>query len=109
MITPNSNVGGILPKTNLEFPGVPKPKIDKTDGKGSDFADTIKAVGKYISKIEDLQQSADTSVKDLLVGKNEDINSVVAAVAKADMSFKLLVGVRNKLIEAYKQTMNMQI
>ncbi|HEV59037.1 MAG TPA: flagellar hook-basal body complex protein FliE, partial [Phycisphaerales bacterium] len=28
--------------------------------------------------------------------------------ARADMSFKLLVGVRNKLIEAYKETMKMQ-
>ena len=109
MITPNSNVSGILPRTNPEFPGVPKLKIDNTDAKGSDFADTIKAVGKYISKIEDFQQSADMSVKDLLSGKSEDINSVVSAVAKADMSFKLLVGIRNKLIEAYKQTMNMQI
>jgi flagellar hook-basal body complex protein FliE len=44
-----------------------------------------------------------------LSGKNEDITSVVSAVAKADMSFKLLVGVRNKLIEAYKQTMNMPL
>jgi flagellar hook-basal body complex protein FliE len=34
---------------------------------------------------------------------------VVAAVAKADVSFKVLVGVRNKLIEAYKQTMNMPL
>ena len=45
----------------------------------------------------------------MLAGKNSDITSVVSAMAKADMSFKLLVGVRNKLIEAYKQTMNMQI
>ena len=49
------------------------------------------------------------SIKDLLSGKNDDITSVVSAVAKADMSFKLLVGVRNKLIVAYKQTMNMQL
>jgi flagellar hook-basal body complex protein FliE len=73
------------------------------------FADTIKAVEKYISKVDNIQQSSDISIKDLLSGKNEDITSVVSAVAKADMSFKLLIGVRNKLIEAYKQTMNMQI
>jgi len=47
--------------------------------------------------------------KIVLSGKSEDITSVVSAVAKADMSFKLLVGVRNKLIEAYKQTMNMPL
>jgi len=34
---------------------------------------------------------------------------VVASVAKADMSFKLLVGVRDKLVEAYKETMKMQV
>jgi flagellar hook-basal body complex protein FliE len=33
----------------------------------------------------------------------------VAAVAKADISFKVLVGVRNKLIDAYKQTMSMSM
>ena len=68
-----------------------------------------KAVNDYVSKVDDMQQASDMSIRDLLTGKNEDITSVVSAVAKADMSFKLLVGVRNKLIEAYKQTMNMQI
>lgn len=84
-------------------------KLNDDVGQKSDFADTVKAVEKYISKVDELQQSSDVSIKDLLSGKNEDITSVVAAVAKADMSFKLLVGVRNKLIEAYKQTMNMQL
>ncbi len=75
----------------------------------SDFADAIKAAEKGISKVDESQQSSNVSIQDLLTGKNEDINMVVTEVAKADMSFKLLVGVRNKLIEAYKQTMNMPI
>ena len=41
--------------------------------------------------------------------EEKDINAVVASVAKSDMSFKLLVGVRNKLVEAYKETMRMQV
>jgi flagellar hook-basal body complex protein FliE len=73
------------------------------------FANTIKAMEKYISKVDDQQQASDMSIQDLLTGKNEDIASVVAAVAKADVSFKVLVGVRNKLVDAYKQTMNMQM
>ena len=81
----------------------------KSTNQNSGFTDTVKAIGKQISKVNDLQQSSDISIKDLLSGKNEDITSVVSAVAKADMSFKLLVGVRNKLIEAYKQTMNMPL
>ncbi|MHC4204159.1 MAG: flagellar hook-basal body complex protein FliE [Planctomycetota bacterium] len=111
MVNMNANVAGPLqsvkPGIGPNSPGMPK--VGSADDKKSGFADTIKAAGDYISKVDDLQQSSDMSIKDLLSGKNEDITSVVSAVAKADMSFKLLVGVRNKLIEAYKQTMNMQL
>ena len=111
MINVNANVAGSLPPiqpgTGPHSPGMPK--VGSADGNKSGFADTIKAAGDYVSKVDDLQQSSDMSIKDLLSGKNEDITSVVSAVAKADMSFKLLVGVRNKLIEAYKQTMNMPL
>jgi len=104
MVNLNANVSSVLPQTNPGAAG-----ITKTTSPKSGFADTVKAVGKHISKVDDLQQSSDISIQDLLSGKNEDITSVVSAVAKADMSFKLLVGVRNKLIEAYKQTMNMPL
>jgi flagellar hook-basal body complex protein FliE len=107
MINLNPNVTSILPNIN---PGsLAAGKVGDVDGKAGGFDKAIKAVGEYVSKVDDLQQSSDTSIKDLLAGKNSDINSVVSAMAKADMSFKLLVGVRNKLIEAYKQTMNMQL
>ena len=111
MINFNANVTGPLqsvqPGVRTDSPEMPK--VGGADGKKADFAGTIKAAGNYISGVDDLQQSSDMSIKDLLSGKNEDITSVVSAVAKADMSFKLLVGVRNKLIEAYKQTMNMPL
>lgn len=87
----------------------PGPKVGGATGSGSEFSKAAKALDKYLSQVDELQQASDLSVKDLLAGKNEDITSVVAAVARADISFKLLVGVRNKLIEAYKQTMNMQL
>jgi len=111
MINVNANVTGplqfIQPGVRTDSPGMPK--VGGAAGKEADFAGTIKAAGNYISGVDDLQQSSDMSIKDLLSGKNEDITSVVSAVAKADISFKLLVGVRNKLIEAYKQTMNMPL
>lgn len=109
MINSNVNVNGALPKINHDFPLSPKSKVGSTDANSTEFANTVKAVKKYISEVDDHQDSANMSIKDLLAGKNEDITSVVSAVAKADISFKLLVGVRNKLIEAYKQTMNMQV
>ncbi len=106
MINLNANISSVMPNTNSGAVGMGK---EKTAGANSSFADTVEAIGKQISKVDVFQQSSDVSIQDLLSGKNEDITSVVSAVAKADMSFKLLVGVRNKLIEAYKQTMNMPL
>ena len=54
-------------------------------------------------------QAGAQAVQDLLAGRTDDVLPVVTAMAEADLSFKLLLGVRNKVIEAYKQTMNMQI
>jgi len=117
MVNLNANISGVQnsmksileprsvqPRTNPDSSGMPK--VDGSDDEKADFANAVK---NYISKVDDLQQSSNISIKDLLSGKNEDITSVISAVAKADISFKLLVGVRNKLIEAYKQTMNMPL
>ncbi len=106
MINLNANVKTALPNINS---GITNPKNDGSLAKKMDFNDTAKIVEKYISKVDELQNNSDMFIKDLLAGKNEDIISVVSAVAKADMSFKLLVGIRNKIIEAYKQTMNMPL
>jgi flagellar hook-basal body complex protein FliE len=104
MINFDPNVRSALPNIQpspgqVENAGIPK----------SDFLNAVEAAGRYVSKVDDLQQASDASIQDLLTGKNNDITAVVSAVAKADVSFKVLVGVRNKLIEAYKQTMNMPL
>ena len=83
-----------------------KPGVGKIADGQPDFG---KAIGKSMQKVNKQQCDADASIVDLLSGKNEDVNSVIASVAKADMSFKLLVGVRNKLVEAYKETMKMSV
>ncbi len=63
----------------------------------------------YVSTVEKDQQLSASAVEDLLSGRIQDPLPVVTAMAKADLSFKLLMGVRNKVIDAYKQTMSMQI
>ena len=76
---------------------------------GEDKLDFASTLSRYVEQAETDQQTSARAVQDLLSGRTEDVVPVVAAVAKADMSFKLLMGVRNKVIEAYRQTMNMQI
>jgi len=72
----------------------------------TNFGDLLE---KVVDTVNVKQQASAASVQQLLSGGNQDVLPVVQAVAKADMSFRLLIGVRNKVIEAYKQTMNMQL
>jgi flagellar hook-basal body complex protein FliE len=62
-----------------------------------------------VNQVDQAQAQSAATVQELLTGSSQDILPVVAAVAKADMSFRLLIGIRNKVIEAYKQTINMPI
>jgi len=75
----------------------------------ADKADFANVLEKYIGEVDSDQEASAEAIRDLLTGNTEDVFPVVQAMAKADLSFKLLMGVRNKVIEAYKQTMNMQI
>ena len=96
---PNINPTGIGPQS-------PAQPASPSQPESGNFGKTIM---DSLHKVNDQQQESNTTIVDLLSGKQQDINSVVASVAKADMSFKLLVGVRNKLVEAYKETMRMQV
>ncbi|MFA5423437.1 MAG: flagellar hook-basal body complex protein FliE [Phycisphaerae bacterium] len=103
MINFDPNIASVNPSAGPQSIG--SISSDKTE----QFKKAVDSVKNQISNVDGMQKQADESIADLLTGKNQDITSVVSSVAKADMSFKLLVGVRNKLIEAYKQTMQMGI
>ena len=96
------------PALSSALPSIEAQKAARSQGPGSEL-NFGKALTQNLNKVNELHGQADTSITDLLTGKTADINSVVATVAKADMSFKLLVAVRDKLVSAYKETMKMQI
>jgi flagellar hook-basal body complex protein FliE len=95
---------------NLPSPAIQNPIQQSVErqsaGKETAFGKTLL---NSLQKVNEDQTQSNASIIDLLGGKQQDINAVVASVAKSDMSFKLLVGVRNKLVEAYKETMRMQV
>ena len=83
-----------------------QPNPPSAEAQPANFASALR---ERLQHADGQQQAAAQAIRDLLAGRTEDVLPVVAAVAKADMSFKLLLGVRNKVIEAYRQTMNMQL
>ncbi len=70
------------------------------------FADTLKAA---VGNVNEMQKVADVKMQEIATGKNHNIPEVMIAAEKADISLKLMVQVRNKIIEAYQEIMKMQV
>ena len=70
-------------------------------------ADFGKVMKGAIEKVDRLEKEADRSVIDLLQGK-ASIHETMIALQKADMSMQLLLNIRNKVIESYREIMHMQ-
>lgn len=72
-----------------------------------DFSDTLKTA---IDKVNDVQQTAGQLSKDFVSGESEtDLHEVMVSLQKANVSFQSMVQVRNKLVTAYQEIMNMQV
>jgi flagellar hook-basal body complex protein FliE len=67
-------------------------------------------VSNSIDQVNGLQQQASTLQNKFEVGDpNTDLSSVMLATSKAQVSFRAMVEVRNRLVSAYQEIMNMQI
>lgn len=74
-------------------------------GKGS-FGEILKSA---IQEVGQLQQEADQAVQSLMAGRDASIHATLLAVEKADLSFRLMMQVRNKIIAAYEEVMRMPV
>ncbi|MBW1715335.1 MAG: flagellar hook-basal body complex protein FliE [Deltaproteobacteria bacterium] len=78
---------------------------EKTRQKSSTgFGEVIK---EALGKVNTLESEADRSIIDLLQGK-ADIHETMIALQKSDISMRLLLAIRGKVIEAYREIMHMQ-
>lgn|SRR5487761_2316357 len=62
-----------------------------------------------ITNVENFQNNARTSVNNFLNGEGEELHKVALAAQQADLSFQMFMQVRNKVVAAYNQVMQMQV
>lgn len=62
-----------------------------------------------LKEIDASQKEAQKMLEALAKGEDVDFSEVALAISKADLNFKLLLRVRNKILEAYQEIMRMQI
>lgn len=72
----------------------------------SDFSSMLK---ENIDKINEMQITADTMAEGLATGKAENIHETMIAISKAELGFNFMVQVRNKVLNAYQEIMNMPV
>ncbi|WP_440224677.1 flagellar hook-basal body complex protein FliE [Dokdonella sp. MW10] len=76
-------------------------------GTTSDFGAVLK---QSLQGVNETQQHARGLAAQFERGDpNADIGTVMVALQKADLSFRAVNEVRNKLVEAYRDVMNMQV
>lgn len=62
-----------------------------------------------IEQVNGLQKEASQSAEALAAGNSENIHETMIALEKAELSFKMMMQVRNKIIKAYEEVMRMQV
>jgi flagellar hook-basal body complex protein FliE len=82
---------------------------EKTNGT-SGFNDILSQVKTSVNKVNDAQQTSATLKNQYLLGdKNVSMSQVVLASKESEISTQALLTVRNKLVDAYKEIMNMPV
>lgn len=70
------------------------------------FADLIK---EFVADTGMEQAEAHQSVKDLVSGEANNIHEVVLTASEAEIAFRLMMEVRNRLISSYQEIIRMQV
>ena len=105
-VSPTGAVNSIAAKHGSVASGArPTPGGAKDVDKGS-FQNTIRSL---LDTANQPQEQANQAVSNFLSGRTDNIHSVVVSVANAEMSFRFLVEMRNRLTEAYQEIMRMQM
>jgi flagellar hook-basal body complex protein FliE len=83
--------------------------IQSEPGGASGEAGFSETLGKMLQNVNRDQLDADAAVKNLISGRTKNIHETMLAVEKADLSLKMMMQVRNKVLEAYREVMKMQV
>jgi flagellar hook-basal body complex protein FliE len=98
---------GIAPTNNIET--LLNPFIrerQSEDEVNSSFAGIIK---RAMNDVNQAQIEADKAIQELATGNEKNIHQTMIALEKAEVSFQLMLQVRNKIVSAYEEIMRMQV
>ncbi len=66
-------------------------------------------IQQYVEQTNIQEKVAGKASVELATGKSHNVSETMLALQKADLSFQLMLSVRNKLVDAYREVMRMQV
>jgi flagellar hook-basal body complex protein FliE len=66
-------------------------------------------LGDFVGEVNDKQNAASDAVAGLMGGKNVSLHQAMISMQEANISFQMMVEVRNKLLDSYQELMRMQV
>ena len=73
---------------------------------GAAFGNVIQ---RFVNDTNNQQLKADAAVEQLVTGQTDSVHETMLALTKADLSLRVFMEVRNKVIDAYQEVMRMQL
>ncbi len=83
---------------------------DSGTAQGGQSSDSFKnLLVESISHVNSMQQDANTAVETLMTGGKINSAEVLTAMQKADMSFRMMQQIRNKIVDAFQEIKEIRI
>jgi len=102
-----------LEMTNMPIQGDLMPPVSDTSGKSGKVAENDGSFSNVlkdkIGEINKLQLDADSAIAKVELSDSGSIHEAMIALEKANISFRTMMQVRNKILEAYQEVMRMQV
>jgi flagellar hook-basal body complex protein FliE len=70
------------------------------------FSEVLK---ESISKVAELEKEASEQAEKLTKMETQDVHNTMISAQKADLSFQMMMQIRNKIIDAYQEIMKIQV
>jgi flagellar hook-basal body complex protein FliE len=70
------------------------------------FMDHLKS---SINEVNSMQKTADSMAMEVASGKSENLHETMLATSQAELTFNLMVQIRNRALEAYQEVMRMPV
>lgn len=90
----------------MKHNGMSAPSTAEGSGGGNTFSQMLR---DSLDQVNTHQSQADTAIKELVAGRTKNIHETMLAIERADASLKMAMQVRNKILDAYREIMRMQV